>query len=137
MDSKPFTQCSSRLCFTRHCCCFMLLQGGTTGLARVRDQEDQEMGSAVLPLMLSPALLGSSAPAFQDVRIKKPNFFKGEKKRKKAVPFCRTQGCPANTEVPLLCYRTKWKGQESRAMPAQRKRKLLQTVSSQYVQSTL
>ena len=58
------------------------------------------MGSAVLPLMLSPALLGSSAPAFQDVRIKKPNFFKGEKKRKKAVPFCRTQGCPANTEVP-------------------------------------
>lgn len=32
-------------------------------------------GSAVLPSMLSPALLGSSAPAFQDVRIKKPNVF--------------------------------------------------------------
>lgn len=34
-------------------------------------------------------------------------FFKEKKKKKKekekAVPFCRTQDCPANTEVPLLC----------------------------------
>lgn len=45
-------------------------------------------------------------------------FFEEKKKKKKrkekAAPSCRTQGCPAKTEVPPLCYRTKCKGQECR-----------------------
>lgn len=49
---------------------------------------------------------GSSAPTllgrlgYKDQRAK---CFFVRKEKKKKIPFCRTQGCPANTEVPLLC----------------------------------
>lgn len=111
-------------------------QGSET--RRIRDQEK------AVPLChywLLPALLGSSAPTLQGrLGYKDPRakcFLREKKKGKeKAVPFCRTQGCPANMEFPLLCYRTKWKWQECRPCLPNGK-KLLQTVSLQYVQSTL
>lgn len=61
-------------------------------------------------------------------------FFKG-KKREKAVPFCRTSGCPANTEVPPV-LQNEVEGQECRPhLPTNKN--FAPLVSLQYVQSTL
>lgn len=92
-------------------------------------------------MSLSPALLGSAVPTFQGrLEYKGPRakcFIREKKKRKKAVPFCRTQGCPANTEVPLFCV-TEQSGKGRNVEPGlPNGKKLLQTVSLQYVQSTL
>lgn len=62
-----------------------------------------------------------------DIRIIEPNV-KEKKRKEKAVPFSRTQGCPANAEVTLLCVKEQ-RGRGRNAglsMPAQWERKLLQ-----------
>lgn len=122
--------------------CQCYFREGKLDLARIWDQEDQGSGNgrAILPLSLSPALLGSAVPTFQgrlEYKGPRAKCFIREKKRKKAVPFCRTQGCPANTEVPLLCV-TEQSGKGRNVEPGlPNGKKLLQTVSLQYVQSTL
>lgn len=101
---------------------------------------DQEKAVLFCHSWLLPALLGSSAPTLQgklgykDPRAKS---FIGEKKTKeKAVPFCRTQGCPANSKFLLCVTEQSGKGRNAgHACPLGKK--LLQTVSLQYVQITL
>lgn len=141
VDSKSFTQHSSRICFLYCCCCcFVLFQGGKVGPGKDLRAGGSGKGSAILPFLALPALLGSSAPTLQgklgykDPRAKS---FIGEKKTKeKAVPFCRTQGCPANSKFLLCVTEQSGKGKNAgHACPMGKK--LLQTVSLQYVQITL
>lgn len=73
-DSKPFTQCSSRL-FHPSLLLLHVTSGRDDRPGKDRGPGGSGKGSAVLPSMLSPALPGSSAPAFQDIRVKKPNVF--------------------------------------------------------------
>lgn len=63
---------------------------------------------------------------------------RGKKDKKKLFSSAEPKAAPLTMRV-LLCYRTKWKGQEGRATPAQRERKLkgLQTLSLQYIQGVL
>lgn len=96
-NSKSFTQHSSKICFLHCCCCcFVLLQGRETGPGR--GLRPGELGTR--ERQCCPAVTGFYLLFWAG--SKSQMFFKGEKKKEKAVPFCRTQGCPANMEFPLL-----------------------------------
>lgn len=71
--------------------CQCYFREGKLDLARIWDQEDQGSGNgrAILPLSLSPALLGSAVPTFQgrlEYKGPRAKCFIREKKRKKLFP---------------------------------------------------
>lgn len=83
-----------------HCCCFVLLRGGRTGPGKDQGPGGSGKGSAILPLLLSPALLGSSAPAFQGrlgYKDQRTKCFSRENRKKRKSSFLLQ-----NPRVPLI-----------------------------------
>lgn len=124
VDSKSFTQHLSRISIAAASCYF----GEKTRPGKHQD----------LPLWLSPALLSSSCSSgrlgYEDQRAK---CLRRKFKKEKENLF--SSGEPKAAQLRqkfILCYRTSGKGRNA-GIPAQCKRKLLQTVSLQYVQSML
>lgn len=107
-----------------------------SGTRRIKDQEKAAPFCRYHFHLLSGQLGSYSSKGDLNRRVQRPNVFL-RKKEKKAVPFCSTQGCPTNTEVLLLCV-IEQSGKGRNAKPClPNGKKLLQTVSLQYVQSTL
>lgn len=134
-DSKPFTQCSRLFSPVTAAALCHLREGRQawqgSGTRRIRKRQ---CCSAIDALTCSSGQLSSCFSGYKGQKAK--CFLRGRKKEKKLFPSAEPKAALL-TQKFLVCYRTKWKGQESQAMPTQWKRKLLQTVSSQYVQSTL
>lgn len=78
----------------------VLFREGRLDLARIWDQEDQGSGKgrAILPLSLSPALLGSAVPTFQGrLEYKGPRakcFIREKKKKKKSCSLLQNPRLP-------------------------------------------
>lgn len=72
------------------------------GTRRIRDQE-KAGHPATVAFTCSFGQLSSYSSRETGYKDQRAKCFLRKRNKERAVPICRTQGCPANAEIPLLC----------------------------------